>query len=84
MQENVYVRNNGREVSIARLILDADKGQKVSYLDGDPTNLTRPNLIRLAGSSKFRARDQIVKRLKRNEPEIRHTQQYIREGLNIR
>ncbi len=84
MQETVYVRSNNQNISIARLIVDADKGQRVSYLDGDPTNLTRPNLIRIAASSKYRARARIARSFRRNEPQIKHTKVHVREGLNIK
>jgi hypothetical protein len=41
----------GNNHTVARLILDAGKGFRVRYLDNDPTNLRRTNLI-LANHSK--------------------------------
>jgi len=35
---------NGVRVSIPRVLMDARPGEGVVYKDGDPTNLTRPNL----------------------------------------
>jgi hypothetical protein len=63
-QEQVWVRNNNRNISVARLILDADKGEKISFKDGDPSNLIRSNLVRIPGSSKYRARDHVVQKFK--------------------
>lgn len=77
-QDCVYVRNNNRNVSIARLILDADKGQKVSYIDGNPYNLIRTNLMRIRGGGLSRARGLIVH--KRDKPQITHKIEYSREA----
>jgi hypothetical protein len=83
VQGTVYVRNKNRLTSIARLIVDADKGQQVSLLDGDACNLLRSNLVRIAGNSRYRARDMIDHQFKYNVPNIIHRQRYEREGLNI-
>ncbi|HUI14195.1 MAG TPA: hypothetical protein VL048_12085 [Xanthobacteraceae bacterium] len=69
-QEQVWVRNNNRNISVARLILDADKGEKISFKDGDPSNLVRSNLVRIPGSSQYRARDQVVTKFKRRTDEV--------------
>ncbi len=53
----VWVRCNGRAISVARLILDLGSGQVVKYLDKNPTNLRRSNLVVSNGPSKHRARD---------------------------
>jgi hypothetical protein len=60
------VRNNGKEISIARLIRDARANQIVLAKDGNPFNLRRENLVIGPGSSKFRARDIIIKSYKTN------------------
>ena len=71
-QEQVWVRNNNRNISIARLIMDADKGEKISFLDGDTANLIRSNLLRSPGSSKYRARSGLAPKFKARLRKIRH------------
>jgi hypothetical protein len=71
-QGQVWVRNNNRNISIARLILDADKGEKISFRDADPGNLVRSNLVRLPGTSQYRARDQVVTKFRGKTDEVRH------------
>jgi hypothetical protein len=73
-QSQVIFRSDGRSVSIARMIVDADIGQVVSFLDGDVCNLTRPNLVRVPGNSKYRARGLIREAFKRSQPEVTHIQ----------
>jgi hypothetical protein len=84
VQGTVYVRNKNHLTAIARLIVDADKGQQVSLLDGDACNLLRSNLVRIAGNSRYRAREMIDHQFKQNVPNIIHTQRYEREGLNMK
>lgn len=60
------VRSGGKEISIARLIRDARANQIVLARDGNPFNLRRENLVIAPGSSKFRARDIIIKPYKTN------------------
>lgn len=45
-QQNAYVRAmmNGKLCTAARMIMNAGRGDQVSYRDGDPTNLRRDNL----------------------------------------
>jgi hypothetical protein len=57
---NVWSQNSGQRLSIARLILDAGVGEQVLFLDRDPLNLLRENLIIAPGGGRYRARDQIV------------------------
>jgi hypothetical protein len=71
-QNQVVVWKNPKSINIARLILDADKGVKVSFLDGNTRNLSRSNLIRIAGSAKYRARDQLTHAFRRTMVEERH------------
>jgi hypothetical protein len=66
------VRNDGKEISIARLIRDARANQIVLARDGNPFNLRRENLVIAPGSSKFRARDMIIRTYKQT-----HTVKYI-------
>lgn len=83
LQGIVVVRNNGRNVSVARLIADADKGQNIIFKDDNPANLVIGNLLKTPGNAKFRARDQIVKSYKHNAPELKYTPIYLREGFNL-
>ena len=71
-QGQVVVWKNPKSINIARLILDADKGVKVSFLDGNTRNLCRSNLIRIAGSAKYRTRDQLTPTFRRAIIEERH------------
>ena len=77
-QEQVWVRNNNRNISVARLIMDADKGEKISFKDGDPSNLVQSNLIRVPGSSKYRARHKLLPKFKRRADQIRHIYNQIK------
>ena len=49
----IIVRNDGKEIAIARLIRDAAASQIVLYKDDNPFNLRRENLIVGPGSSKY-------------------------------
>jgi len=70
----VSVGNGKGNLSIARLLIDAGKGQKIIYLDQDRTNLRRQNLVVSTGGGKFRTREQIVitHNLRSNRPEVKH------------
>jgi hypothetical protein len=69
----VAVRNNDKDISIARLLALAAKGQKVSYADGNPLNLSRPNLVIKPGAGRHRATDTLnIKEYKQNRPQIIH------------
>jgi hypothetical protein len=74
-QDQVVVRNNNKNINVARLIMDADKGTKISFADGNTRNLCRSNLIRIAGSAKYRAKDQLARMFKRNLVEVRNITQ---------
>jgi hypothetical protein len=67
------VRNGGKEISIARLIRDARANQIVLAKDDNPFNLRRENLVIGPGSSKFRARDIIIKPYKQTNIQIKYT-----------
>lgn len=54
--KQVVVRNDRWYVSVGRMVMDADKNQKVIQKDGNPLNLRRDNLILVPGRAKFRAR----------------------------
>jgi hypothetical protein len=56
----VWAKSNGRKISVARLICDAGVGEQVLFLDRDPLNMLRENMITAPGPGKYRARDQIV------------------------
>jgi hypothetical protein len=81
--EQVWVRNAGRLIAVARLILDADKGEQVRCVDKDPTNLVRTNLIRVAGSSKYKARERLRAMFKWHTPNITHTRVPTRDGWQV-
>jgi hypothetical protein len=53
---NVAVSLNKKNVQIARLLLDPDTGRSIRYLDGNPLNLRKDNLIVTNGRSRFRDR----------------------------
>jgi hypothetical protein len=48
-------RDNPRTVTLARLIAQAAKGQRVTYADGDRTNLRRDNLVIVKGGGLTKA-----------------------------
>jgi hypothetical protein len=52
-------RNRGRYINLARVLCDCQKGQCVRYVDRNPLNLRRSNLVVTEGMSKFRARDKL-------------------------
>ncbi len=53
---NVVASARGTKVQVARVLLDANAGQEVRYLDGNPLNLTTSNLD-LVASKKATKRD---------------------------
>jgi hypothetical protein len=55
-QEQVLVRNKRRSLSVARLMIDADRGQHIRFKNGQSWDLRRSNLIIAPGSSKYRTR----------------------------
>jgi hypothetical protein len=59
-QGKVYCRMNNRQVSIARLIVDAGRNQLVKFIDKNPLNLTLDNLVVTDGAAKFAARNDIA------------------------
>ena len=72
-QGYIAVRNNDKDISIARLLTLAAKGQKVSYADCNPLNLSRPNLVIKPGAGRHRATDTLnIKEYKQNRPQIVH------------
>jgi hypothetical protein len=76
-QEQVLIRDGTRDINVARLIVDAKPGYRVSFANGDATDLRRHNLVTIAGPAQYRARDLIQRapRFKRNPPQIRHVDQ---------
>jgi hypothetical protein len=56
---NVWAQSGSRRLSIARLICDAGVGQKVLFVDRDPFNMKRENLVISKGLGKYRTRDQL-------------------------
>ncbi len=68
----VWVSFGSTKVSIARLILDASKNHKVLFLDRDPLNMRKENLIRAPGYSKFKARDCIIRLYRQDRFEVEH------------
>ncbi|MFK2904839.1 hypothetical protein ISP17_12820 [Dyella ginsengisoli] len=47
--------NIGRSLTVARLVAQAGKGQRVGYADGDRLNLRRENLVLVKGPAKAAA-----------------------------
>ena len=70
----VWSQMNNRKVSVARLICDAGVNQRVLFLDRDPLNMLRENMVLAPGVGKYRARDQIVitHRFLKDKVEIEH------------
>jgi hypothetical protein len=79
----VWVRSGGYNIPIARLILDARKGEVIRHIDHDPKNLLRTNLLRVDGHGQHRSRDLIRKSYK-HQPDIIHKEIHHREGLNMK
>jgi hypothetical protein len=79
----VWVRSGGRNIPVARLILDARTGEVIRHIDHDPTNLIRTNLLRVDGHGQHRSRDLIRKSYK-HQPDIIHKEINYREGLNMK
>jgi hypothetical protein len=79
----VWVRSGGYNIPIARLILDAMKGEVIRHIDHDPKNLLRTNLLRVDGHGRHRSRDLIRKSYK-HQPDIIHKEIHYREGFNIK
>lgn len=71
----IFERGRAR-VSIARLVANAGKGDKVQYLDRDPCNLKTENLVISPGGGKYSATDKLdpLKRPTKflNTVELRH------------
>jgi hypothetical protein len=67
----VICRNNGRNITIARLIRHAAAGGRVDNRDGDPTNLRRSNLVLRPGPSKYSARHDLKMHYK-NTVQLEH------------
>jgi hypothetical protein len=59
VQGQIVVRNNNKNLNVARLIVDAGKGIKVWFADRDTTNLRKSNLIKTPGNGLHRTRDQL-------------------------
>ena len=63
-KRQVYVRNKGGYLSLARLITNAGPHERIIYLDGDRFNLTRINLVvDKGGPAKSRDRALVVPRM---------------------
>ncbi len=59
-------------IAVARIIADCGKNQCVRYLDKNPKNLTRGNIVVLGGMSLYRARDRISKVFPPKQYELIH------------
>lgn len=71
---HVKVSCNNKLLSIARILVDAGKGQKVQFLNGDRTDLRRDNLVVASGAGNQRDRDYLLKshRFLPNRPQVKH------------
>jgi hypothetical protein len=69
----VLERGRGR-VSIARLVANAKEGEKIQYIDKDPSNLKRDNLVNAAGGGKSNSIDRVAldNRILRDRVELKH------------
>jgi hypothetical protein len=63
-QGQLILWRHHKALNIARLLMDADRGIAIRFVDGNARNLCRDNLIRVAGSSKYRARDRLEPQFK--------------------
>jgi len=57
--DNGQILERGTRLSVTRLVGDAGQGEMIRLADGDPTNLTRPNLLKARGRGKFSASDRL-------------------------
>src|SRR5262245_20866008 len=63
-KKQVYVRNKGGYLSVARLVTNAGRHERLIYLDGNRFNLTRINLVvDKGGPAKSRDRALVVPRM---------------------
>jgi hypothetical protein len=64
----------GKALSIARILVDAGKGERIQFLNGDRTDLRRDNLVIAKGAGILRDRDYLLKshRFLPNRPEVKH------------
>ena len=62
--KQVVVRNNGKNIAIARLIRRAGVKQVVISIDSDPCNLRKENLVLSSGNARYDARNIIVRPFK--------------------
>jgi hypothetical protein len=70
----VWTQSGGKRISVARLIRDAGIGEQVFFIDRDPLNMLRENLVLAPGRGRYRARDNIVSshRFLKDQVEIEH------------
>jgi hypothetical protein len=61
--------NNPRTITLARLIAQAAKGQRVTYADGDRTNLRRDNLVIVKGGGLTKAHASALRPCKEAAPQ---------------
>jgi len=75
---NVWVGSGNKRIAVARLICDADVGQQVFFLDRNPFNMLRENLVLAPGRAKYRARHKLefsvhsANKLRREELIVEH------------
>ena len=69
---NVIVSLNKKNVQIARLLLDLDRGRSIKYLNGNRLDLRRSNLIVTNGKSKVRDRSLLPHRYNNKQCELKH------------
>jgi hypothetical protein len=64
----------GKALSIARILVDAGKGERIQFLNCDRTDLRRDNLVIAKGAGILRDRDYLLKshRFLPNRPEVKH------------
>jgi hypothetical protein len=55
----VWSQSGAKRISVARLICDAGENMSVLFVDRNPFNMLRENLVLAPGRAKYRARDRI-------------------------
>jgi hypothetical protein len=71
-QDCIWVRSGGKSIAIGRILLDCSPGQCLRYINHDPTDLRRDNLVLTNGMSKYRARDMLTRSFPRTRLKLRH------------
>lgn len=79
---HVKVYSNNKILSVARILVDAGKGERVQFLNGNRTDLRRDNLVIAKGAGNMRDREYVLKshRFLPNRPEVEHVVKTSNDG----